>query len=85
MTLGLLKSITDYNDIFILLLKKLYSIKIQHIIELNIYTNIIIDSKEQYEELIDVLKYNWISSSIIILNNSSEKIYSKFAKLRKQL
>ena len=77
LTLGLLKSITDYNDIFILLLKKLYSIKIQHIIELNIYTNIIIDSKEQYEELIDVLKYNWISSSIIILNNSSEKIYSK--------
>ena len=53
------------------------TIKIQHIIELNIYTNIIIDSKEQYEELIDVLKYNWISSSIIILNNSSEKIYSK--------
>ena len=52
LTLGLLKSITDYNDDLILLLQKLYSIKIQHIIELNIYTNIIINSKEQYEELI---------------------------------
>lgn len=77
LSLGLLKSITEYNNDIILLLKKLYSIKIQHIIELNIYTNIIIDSKEQYEELIGVLKYSWVSSSNILLNNLSEKIYSK--------
>lgn len=77
LTIGLLKSITDYKGDIILLLKKLFSIKIQHIIELNIFTNIIIDSKEKYTELIEMLKYNWVSSSTIILNNLSEEIFSK--------
>ena len=78
LTLGLLKSIIDYNNDINILFNRLYSIKIQHLFEVNIYTNLIIDSNEKYLDLISTLNYHWITSSTIILNNISSKIFEQY-------
>ena len=74
LTIGLLKSIIDYDKKINFLFNKLYSIKIQQLIELNLYTNIIIDTKEKYIDLINILNNHWISSSNLVLNNISSNI-----------
>ena len=57
---------------------KLYSIKIQQLFEVNIYTNIIIDNKEKYLDLISIFNYHWITSCTIILNNISSKTLEQY-------
>ena len=73
LTIGLIKSIIDYNKKIQELFNKIFSIKILQLYELNLYTNIIIDSTEKYSNLINILKNRWIASSTIILNDISFK------------
>ena len=78
LTIGLLKSIVDYNQRMHDLFNKLYSIKKKQLYELNIYTNIIIDNKEKYIDLVNLLNYRWISSTTILLNNISTQILEQY-------
>ena len=78
LTIGLLKSIIDYNKNIHNLLNKLYSIKRQQLYELNIYTNLIIENEEKYLDLINILNNRWIPSSTIGLNNISKKTLEQF-------
>ena len=78
LTIGLLKSIVDYNKKIHDLLNKLYSIKRKQLYELNIYTNLIIDNKEKYKDLINLLNYRWISSTTIVLNKLSTQIIEQY-------
>ena len=78
LTLGLLKSIIDYNKNIHNLLNKLYSIKKQQLYELNVYTNLIINNEEKYLDLINILKNRWIPLSTIVLNDISTKTLEKF-------
>ena len=85
LTIGLLKSIIDYNQKIRELFNKLFSIKILQLYELNLYTNIIIDKKEKYSDLINILNNRWVSSSTIILNDISLKTLEDNKKLRNNL
>ena len=85
LSIGLLKSIINYNQKINLLLSKLYSIKISSLLELNLSSNLLIKSPKDYEELISNLKYNWISSSQIILNEKSKKIIESNINLRNNI
>ena len=73
-SLGLVKSIFEYDSKIKYIFIKLFSIKIQSLIQLNLISNIIIKTKEDYFDLISKLKYNWISCSNIILNKESNNI-----------
>ena len=85
LTLGLLKSIIDYNERIHDLLNKLYSIKKHHLYELNVFTNLIIDSKEKYIDLISVLQYRWISICTIILNIMSKQTIEDSKEFKKKI
>ena len=85
LTIGLLKSIIDYNQKIRELFNKLFSIKILQLYELNLYTNIIIDNKEKYSDLINILNNRWVSSSTIILNDISLKTLEDNKNLRNNL
>ena len=85
LTIGLLKSIIDYNQKIRELFNKLFSIKILQLYELNLYTNIIIDNKEKYSDLINILNNRWVSSSTIILNDISLKTLEDNKKLTNNL
>ena len=78
LTIGLLKSIIDYDQKIHDLFNKLYSIKKHFLYELNIYTNLLIDSKKKYIDLINIFKYRWISLSTVTLNNLSTQTIEEF-------
>ena len=73
-TIGLLKSIIYFSSNVKKLISKFFSIKIFCLIELNLSSNILIEQKDEYINLISYLKYNSISSSNIILNEKSKNI-----------
>ena len=85
LSIGLLKSIINFNQNINLLISKLYSIKILSLLELNLSSNLLIESPKDYEQLISNLKYNWISSSKIILNEKSKKVIESNITLRKDI
>lgn len=72
LSISLLNSIIEYTGDIKKILGRIFSIKIKQLIELNIYTNIYIN-KEQYDNLIDILKNNWISKCTLIFNPKSDK------------
>ena len=78
LTIGLLKSIIDYNKNIHYLLNKIYSIKRQQLYELNIYTNLIIENQEKYLDLINILNNRWVPSTTLVLNNKSTKTLEQY-------
>ena len=71
MSISLLNSVIQYTNEIKNILGKIFSIKIKQLVELNIYTNIYVD-KEQYYNLINIFKNNWISKCTVLLNPKSE-------------
>ena len=83
LSISILKSITEYSNEIKFLLVKIFSIKIKTLTELNICTNIFIQSVEKYKKLVKMLDCNWISTCRLIINkkclsyndNYSEKLF----------
>ena len=74
LNIKLLNKITSFNTEIKVILRKLFNIKIKTLLELGLFTNLIINSKANYSYLIKILKYNWIQTYTIILNDESNKI-----------
>ena len=75
LSISFIKSLRILNKEIYNLLHKIYNIKISKLIELNIYSNIIINDTKEYLNLLRLFKNNWISSCILTLNEKSKKIY----------
>ena len=82
--IGLNKSITEFSTELKFLLRELFNIKIQSLIQLNIYTNVIINEKN-YNYLINILKDNWISSYVLIFNPKSNDILNKYKNMKNEI
>ena len=78
LSISLFKTIIKLNTELKLLLRKLFNIKLKSLVELNLYTEIVIDNKSKYFYLIDALKNNWISFYTITFNSSSNKLVDTF-------
>ena len=85
LSIGLSKSIIKFFPKINSIISKLYAIKISSLLELNLITNIIIDSKENYLKLLSNLKYHWISLSNIILNDESKYIIEDNKEFRNKI
>jgi len=75
--IGLNKTITSFNTKLKINLRNLFYIKIANLLELNIYTNLILNEKE-YKYLLDILNDNWISSYVITFNSKSNLNLEKY-------
>jgi hypothetical protein len=82
--IGLIKTFTRFSTELKIIFRELFNIKLNNLLELNLYTNIIINEKD-YKYLIDILKGNWISSLTIILNSKSNDILNKYKYLRNSI
>ena len=70
LSIKILNKIIYFNTELKNLLKNLFNIKIKSLLELKLFTNIIIENKISYSYLIKVLSNNWIPSYTIILNEN---------------
>ena len=70
LNIKLMNKITDFNKDIKFLFQKLFYIKIKNLLELQLFSNIIIKNSFNYLYLIKLLKYNWIPSYIITFNKS---------------
>ena len=75
LSISLIKTIRLLNNEIYNLLYKIFNIKIKQLLELNIYSNIKINSTKEYLSLLKIFKNNWISSCILTLNEKSKQIY----------
>ena len=69
LTIGLLYFITNFNKEIELLFNEIFSIKIKTLLEINIYSNILIKDEEKFYK---ILNYNWIGTCNLFLNEKSE-------------
>ena len=74
LSIKLVKSIINLNMEIYSLLFQIFNIKITNLLELNIYTNIIINKDKEYFYLLNIFNNNWISKSIFTLNKNSDSI-----------
>ena len=74
----LLPMITNFNTKLRLILQRLFNINLRNLLDINLFTNLIIDKKANYLFLTKLLQNNWISSYIITLNEKSKKIVDFF-------
>ena len=72
LSIGLVKSITDFNIELKLLLRKLFNIKIKNLLSFGLYTNIYISDEMEYDYLLKILNNNWISEYTIFFNDKSK-------------
>ena len=63
-----------------LLMRQLFDIKIKTLLELKLFSNIIIRSKSNYFYLIKILKNNWVPSYVITLNPKSNTLNKDIIK-----
>ena len=77
LTIGLNGNINELNDEIKKLFGKLFGIKINGLVSLNLITDICLKDKNQYLDLLKLLNYNWVSNYIIKFNDSSKHIYAK--------
>jgi hypothetical protein len=75
LSISLLKSIRVLTKEIYNLLYKIFNIKIKQLVELNIYTDIKINSSKEYLYLLNIFKNNWISSCTLTFNEKSRNIY----------
>ena len=79
-TIGLLGSISEFTDEVKELFGELFRIKINSLISLSLLTEIHLNDKNEYLEILDLINYNWISKYIIKFDDSSKDIYIKESK-----
>ena len=80
LTIGLLYFITHFNKEIEFLLNQIFSIKIKTLLEINIYTNIIIKKQNNFYK---ILQSNWISSCNLFLNEKSEIFWKQDLSTKK--
>ena len=80
LTIGLLYFITHFNKEIEFLLNEIFSIKIKTLLEINIYTNIIIKEQNSFYK---ILKNNWIYSCNLFLNDKSEIFWKRDLSAKK--
>ena len=78
LSIGLLNVIREFNIDLQLIFEKLFRIKIENFISLNIYTNIYIRNKHQYLYLLKIIDKNWISEYRITFNRNSQIIINEY-------
>ena len=71
LSIGLINAIREFNLDVKIVFEKLFKIKIENFISLNIFTNINIRNKNQYLYLLKILDKNWISEYRITFNRNS--------------
>ena len=74
LSLSLIKSIRRINKELEYLLIRVFSVKMKQLIELNIYSNIIMNKKEEYFDFLNIFKNTCISKCTFILNENSEDV-----------
>ena len=74
LSIGLIKTITNFTFDLKVLFEKLFRIKIKNFISLNIFTYIEFTDKYQYLYLLKILNNNWISEYTIIFNNRKSQL-----------
>ena len=74
LSLGLVKSVINLNMEIYSLLFQIFNVKITNLLELNIYTNIILNEDKEYIYLLNIFNNNWISKSVFTLNKVSDNI-----------
>ena len=81
LTIGLLYFITHFNKEIEFLLNQIFSIKIKTLLEINVYTNIIIKKQNNFYK---ILQSNWISSCNLFLNEKSEIFWKQDLSTKKK-
>ena len=74
LTIGLLYFITHFNKEIEFLFNEIFSTKIKTLLEINIYSNIIIKEQNTFYK---ILESNWISSCNLFLNEKSETFWKQ--------
>ena len=74
LSLSLIKSIRRINKELEYLLIRVFSVKMKQLTELNIYSNIIMNKKEEYFDFLNIFKNTCISKCTFILNENSEDV-----------
>lgn len=78
LNIKLLRNITTFDTKLKFILQKLFNIKIKSLLELQLFSNIIITDKIAFLYLTKILYNNWIPSYIITLNKKSKDIINKY-------
>ena len=79
LSIKILRNITSFDVKLKFTLQKLFNIKIKSLLELQLFSNIIITDKISYLYLIKILNNNWIPSYIIKINKKSKDILNRFS------
>ena len=74
LTIGLLYFITQFNKEIELIFNEIFSIKIKTLLEITVYSNIIIKDQNTFNK---ILENNWISSCNLLLNEKSETFWKQ--------
>jgi len=74
----LIGSLINFNTQLKLIFQKLFNINLRNLLELKLFTNLIINKKADYLFLMKLLQNNWIPSYIITLNEKSKKTVDFF-------
>ena len=74
LTIGLLYSIIHFNKELEFLLNEIFSIKIRTLLEITVYSNILIKEQNNFNK---ILENNWIYSCNLFLNEKSELFWKK--------
>ena len=85
LSLSLVKKIIEFNTDLKLLLAKLFNIKISTLLEMKLFTNILLEDKKDYTYIIKIIKNNWISSYIITFHPDSDSILNSFTYLNEEI
>ena len=80
LSIGLVKSIIEFNIELKFLLRKLFHIKLKHLISFGLYTNIYISDEIEYDYLLKILNNNWISEYTLVFNDKSKSQIKNFGK-----
>ena len=78
LSIKLIGAITNFNAQLKIIFQKLFNINLRNLLELKLFTNLIIDKKANYLFLTKLLENNWIPSYIITLNEKSQKTVDFF-------
>ena len=73
LSISLKNSITDFNVELKKLFGKLFNVKIKQLESLTLLTNLDLSDKKEYECLLELLNYNWISKYIITFNDNAQE------------
>jgi hypothetical protein len=85
LSIGLVKSIIDFNIELKILLRKLFNIKIKNLVSFGLYTNIYISDEIEYDYLLKILNNNWIYEYTIFFNDKSNPQMKNLSKDIKNL